>query len=67
MHYARNAIPDHPLYAELDESRRSVAELLGVQPDEIAFTRSGTEALQNLTAVCSPATRSSTATWTTRT
>ena len=48
VHYARNGIPDHPLYAELAESRRSVAELLGVQADEIAFTRSGTEALQNL-------------------
>ncbi len=47
-YYARNLVPNHPLYQQLGESRRSVAELLGVQTDEIAFTRSGTEALQNL-------------------
>ncbi len=46
--FARNAMPNHPLFAELQSARDSVAGLLRVQPEEIAFTRSGSEGLQSL-------------------
>lgn len=46
--YARNAIPGHPIHTELEQARESVSDLLHVSPDEIAFTRSGSEGLQSL-------------------
>ena len=46
--YARGAVPDHPVYAEMEAARERVAELLRVRADEIAFTRSGSEGLESL-------------------
>ena len=46
--YARNAMPDHAMSAQFEQARASVAELLRVRADEIAFTRSGSEGLQSL-------------------
>ncbi len=46
--YARNAISGHTMNAQLDEARQSIADLLKVERDEIALTRSGSEGLQSL-------------------
>lgn len=46
--YARNAMPGHTMNAQLDEARQSIADLLKVERDEIALTRSGSEGLQSL-------------------
>ncbi len=46
--YARNAMTDHPMAAQFQEARSSVADALQVHADEIAFTRSGSEGLQSL-------------------
>ncbi len=46
--FARNAMPDHPIYPQMEAARASVADLLRVHSDEIAFTRDGSEGLQSL-------------------
>ena len=45
---ARNVMAGHPLYPQLEAARTSVADLLRVHADEIAFTRNGSEGLQSL-------------------
>ncbi len=46
--YARDAMPEHPMSAQFDQARSSVADLMRVQANEIAFARSGSEGLQSL-------------------
>lgn len=46
--FGRNALPGHTLNVELDDARASIADLLKVERDEIALTRSGSEGLQSL-------------------
>jgi len=46
--FVRGVIPDESLPVELEKVRASVAKLINAETDEIALTRCGTEALQDL-------------------
>lgn len=46
--YVRNAVPDQPYTEAADAVRTQIAGLIGCAPTEVAPTRSGAEALQNL-------------------
>ena len=46
--FVRSVTTDRTLAADLDKVRIDVASLVGVQKDEIALTRCGTESLQDL-------------------
>jgi len=46
--FVRGVIPDESLPVELESVRASVAKLINAETDEIALTRCGTEALQDL-------------------
>jgi len=46
--FVRGVIPGESLPVELEGVRASVAKLINAEPDEIALTRCGTEALQDL-------------------
>lgn len=46
--FARNVMLDHPIYPQMEAARASVSDLLRVLPEELAFTRSGSEGLQSL-------------------
>lgn len=46
--YADDGMPGQLLSADLHQARESVAQLLAVSAEEIAFTRSGSEGLQSL-------------------
>ena len=48
--YVRDGLPNRLMSAEIEESRQSVAGLLRCAKQEVAFSRSGTESLQNLIA-----------------
>ena len=46
--FARNAIANHTMDAQLDEARASIAGLLHCDTEEIALTRSGSDGLESL-------------------
>ncbi len=46
--FVRNVMPGNPIYPRMESARASVADLLRVLPEEIAFTRSGSEGLESL-------------------
>ena len=46
--FARNVMLGNPIYPQMEAARTAVADLLRVHPDEIAFTRNGSEGLQSL-------------------
>ena len=46
--FARNAMANHTMNAQLDEARASIASLLHCETEEIALTRSGSDGLQSL-------------------
>lgn len=46
--FVRDGIPGRERTAAMERVRADVAALLGEQPDELALTRNGTEAMQNL-------------------